>query len=190
MKNLCCKCPCFYSSQDYFSGEYDWGCRVFGDECSKCPSFWDDEGEADFERQGCNVHPKRLEFLLMRENRRLESWIKSDFKLDRSVKHYSEPIKTKEGYKAIRKKDGLWMGFYTDNFYPNLKGGHRHNHIRNAHKRMRKCHVCGGPIVKGCEYTDGFSEFQCRSCRTEECREQAYLLGLSFGGCEFKTRRR
>lgn len=71
-----------------------------------------------------------------------------------------------------------------------LKGGHTHNHIRNAHKRMRKCHICGEPIVKGCEYTDGFSEFQCRSCRTEECREQACLVGLSFGGCEFKTRRR
>lgn len=71
-----------------------------------------------------------------------------------------------------------------------MKGGHRHNHIRNAHKRMRKCHVCGDPIVKGCEYTDGFSEFQCRRCRTEECREQACLVGLPFGGCEFETRRR
>ena len=70
-----------------------------------------------------------------------------------------------------------------------MKGGHRHNHVRNAHKRMRKCHICGEPIVKGCEYTDGFSEFQCRSCRTEECREQACLVGLPFGGCEFKTRR-
>lgn len=70
-----------------------------------------------------------------------------------------------------------------------LKGGKRHNHVRNATARMRKCHICGEPIVKGCEYTDGFSEFQCRSCRTEECREQACLVGLSFGGCEFKTRR-
>ncbi len=71
-----------------------------------------------------------------------------------------------------------------------LKGGHRHNHIRNAQKRMRKCHICGEPIVWGCEFTDGFSEFQCRSCRTEECIEQACLVGLSFSGCEFKTRRR
>ena len=70
-----------------------------------------------------------------------------------------------------------------------MKGGHRHNHVRNATARMRKCHICGEPIVKGCEYTDGFSEFQCRSCRTEECREQACLVGLSFGGCGFKTRR-
>jgi len=71
-----------------------------------------------------------------------------------------------------------------------LKGGHRHNHIRNAHKRMRKCNVCGEPIVNGCEYTDGFSEFQCRSCRTEECRDQACIVGLSFGGVTFQTRRR
>lgn len=72
-----------------------------------------------------------------------------------------------------------------------LKGGHRHNHIKNAHKRMRKCHICGEPIVWGCEVIGyGFNEFQCRSCRTEECREQAGLLGISFGGCEFETRRR
>ncbi len=76
-------------------------------------------------------------------------------------------------------------------YKPNRKGGHRHNHIRNAHKRMRKCHVCGEPIVTGCEVLGyRFSEFQCRSCRTEECREQACLVGLSFGGCEFETRRR
>ena len=72
-----------------------------------------------------------------------------------------------------------------------LKGGHTHNHVKNAHKRMQKCHICGEPIVKGCEVLGyRFSEFQCRSCRTEECLEQACLLGLSFGGCEFKTRRR
>lgn len=136
MRNLCCKCPHYHSSPDYSSGEHDWGCRVFGNECERCPSFWDDEGEADETEMGCNVHPKRLEFLLMRENRLRESWIKSDFKLDRRVKHYSEPIKTKEGYKAIRKKDGLWMGFYTDNFYPNRKGGHRHNHIYNVCNRI------------------------------------------------------
>jgi len=72
-----------------------------------------------------------------------------------------------------------------------MKGGHRHNHIRNAHKRMRKCHICGETIVKGCEVLSyGFNEFQCRCCRTEECREQACLVGLSFGGCEFDIRRR
>lgn len=82
--------------------------------------------------------------------------------------------------------------FDTYPFYkPNRKGGHRHNHVRNAHKRMRKCHVCGEPIVWGCEVIGyRFNEFQCRSCRTEECREQAGLLGISFGGCEFETRRR
>lgn len=76
-------------------------------------------------------------------------------------------------------------------YKPNRKGGHRHNHVRNAYKRMRKCHVCGEPIVKGCEVLGyRFNEFQCRSCRTEECREQACLVGISFGGCEFETRRR
>ncbi|SHL06285.1 hypothetical protein SAMN05720762_10489 [Fibrobacter sp. UWH4] len=75
-------------------------------------------------------------------------------------------------------------------YKPNRKGGHCHNHIRNARKRMRKCHICGEPIVNGCEYTDGISEFQCRSCRTEEWREVACLVGLPFGGCSFKIKRK
>ena len=72
-----------------------------------------------------------------------------------------------------------------------MKGGHRHNHISNAHKRMRKCHVCGEPIVKGCEvigYT--FHDFKCRSCKTEEYNELATLAGVSFDSWSFKTRRR
>lgn len=95
--------------------------------------------------------------------------------------------KPKKRYLVV---DGIdVVGRAVMHYKPNRKGGHRHNHIRNAHKRMRKCHICDEPIVKGCEYTDGFSAFQCRRCRTEECREQACLVGLPFGGCEFKTRR-
>ena len=83
-------------------------------------------------------------------------------------------------------EDGGWQ-----RYRPNMKGGHRHNHVRNATARMRKCNICGEPIVMGCEVLGyRFSEFQCRSCRTEECREQACLVGLSFGGCEFKIRRK
>jgi hypothetical protein len=78
-----------------------------------------------------------------------------------------------------------------EHYRPNMKCGHRHNHIRNAHNRMRKCHVCGEPIVTGCEVLGyRFSEFQCRSCRTEECRDYACSVGISFRGCEFETRRR
>lgn len=157
MRNLCCKCPHFYDSQDYVSGEWDWGCRVFGSECKNCPSFWDNEGDADFEEQGCNVHPKKLEFLLMRANQKLETWIKEDYKSDRRVKHYTEPTRTEKGYKAIRKSDGLWMGFYTNEFRPNMKGGHCHNYLRNALERKlnkskssrKRCH---NVLNKGYEY--------------------------------------
>jgi len=78
-----------------------------------------------------------------------------------------------------------------EHYRPNMKGGHRHNHIRNAHKRMRKCHVCEEPIVKGCEVLGyRFSEFRCRSCRTEECCDYACSFGISFGGCYYQIRRR
>ena len=105
------------------------------------------------------------------------------------IKYY--PADSVKGAKLINKNLSKEFGFkIAADWSKCMKGGHNHNHIRNAHKRMKKCHVCGEPIVKGCEYTDGFSEFQCRSCRIEECREQAYLVVVSFGGCEFKTRRR
>lgn len=87
-RNLCCKCPHYYNEQSY-CGEYDWGCRVFGVEFEHCPSFWDNDGDADESEIGCNVHPKRIEFLLMRENKRIDAYIKRDFKDNKLVKHYS-----------------------------------------------------------------------------------------------------
>ena len=53
-------------------------------------------------------------------------------------------------------------------YKPNMKVGHRHNHIRNANKRMRKCHICGDPIVKGMEARIemplGRYDTMCRCC--------------------------
>ena len=82
--------------------------------------------------------------------------------------------------------DGGW-----ERCKPNLKGGHRHNHWKNAMARMRKCHICGAPIVKGCEVVsqNGWNEFQCRSCWTDENIEQACLVGISFGGIIYKVRK-
>lgn len=34
-------------------------------------------------------------------------------------------------------------------YKPAMKGGHTYNHIRNVHKRMRKCHVCGESSLNG-----------------------------------------
>lgn len=75
---------------------------------------------------------------------------------------------------------------------PPMKGGHRHNHVRNATARMRKCHVCGEPIVNGCEVIGySFYEFKCRSCKTEEYNELASLVaGVSFDNLHFEIRRR
>lgn len=155
MRNLCCKCPHYYNEQSY-CGEYDWGCRVFGAEFERCPSFWDNDGEADESEMGCNVHPKRIEFLLMRENKRLAAYIERDSKDNKLVKHYSVLPKEERGYKAYR-KDGSWMGFWTDNYRPNLKGGHTHNHQRNALERKLNRskdsrNLCHNVLNKGYEY--------------------------------------
>lgn len=181
MRNLCCRCQHYYNERSW-EGDYDWGCRIFGIECERCPSFWDDEGDADETEMGCNVHPKKMAYLINQENKRINAWIKRVSKKDKLVKHYSILPKEERGYKAYR-NDGSWMRFWTDDYRPNMKGGHRHNHVKNAHKRMRKRHM-------GCQVSDGWSEFQCRSCRTVECREEACLVGLSFGGVTFKTRRK
>lgn len=133
MRNLCCKCPHYYNEPHWEGG--DWGCRIFGIECNRCPSFWDDEGEADETEMGCNVHPKKMAYLLNQENKRFEAWNKRDFKENKLVKYYSILPKEERGYKAYR-NDGTWMGFWTDEYHPNMKGGHRHNHIFNVCYRI------------------------------------------------------
>lgn len=51
-----------------------------------------------------------------------------------------------------------------------MKGGHRHNHVRNATARMRRCKECGDPIVKGMEarieipLVRGRDDTMCRCC--------------------------
>ena len=175
----CYDCPWAYSN----GYTEEWGCLLFGKECEKCKKFDSDVG-------GCFYSQKKLE--------RLAYEFKIRCRHAQKIAEGYDPIfnkpKTEKtpifrptfgySYKVVGHKT-----MFCKSYMPNRKGGHRHNHIRNAHKRMRKCHVCGEPIVKGCEYTDGFSEFQCRSCRTEECREQACLVGLPFGGVTFQTRR-
>lgn len=55
-------------------------------------------------------------------------------------------------------------------YKPNRKGGHRHNHVRNAMARMRKCKECGDSIVKGMEariempLVRGRDDTMCRCC--------------------------
>ncbi len=191
MRNLCCKCPHYYEQHGYECDDVDWGCTAFGREFENCPSFDDGEGNADFEEWGCNEKQNRIQYTLMQIRKKSHALGKIGYEKERRFykKIYSVLPKEEKGYKAY--KDGKFQGFLTHDYRPNMKGGHRHNHIRNAHKRMRKCHVCGEPIVWGCEVIGyRFNEFQCRSCRTEECREYACLVGLSFGGCEFETRRR
>lgn len=77
-------------------------------------------------------------------------------------------------------------------YKPNRKGGHRHNHIRNAHKRMRKCQICGDQIVWGCEVNSDWTnaEFMCRECYRNDVKDFCSAVGIHFGGVTFLTRRR
>ena len=77
-------------------------------------------------------------------------------------------------------------------FYRDMKGGHRHNHVRNATARMRKCHICGDPIVCGCEVISDWTnaEFMCRECCRNDAEDYCSAVGIHFGGVTFQTRRR
>lgn len=77
-------------------------------------------------------------------------------------------------------------------FYRDMKGGHRHNHVRNATARMRKCHICGDPIVWGCEVISDWTnaEFMCRECCRNDAEDYCSAVGINFGGVTFRTRRR
>ena len=122
MKNHCEKCPFFYGNDD------DYGCFIFGKECNKCKSFNEDE-------MGCNVHPKRLQFLAMRRKERFEAYIKREekrnFVYDR---FYTKKEKRDDGYIIIL--NGKDAGFSIDHYHPPMKGGHTHNHVKNAMRRM------------------------------------------------------
>lgn len=133
MRNLCCKCPHYYSEYDY-NGDYDWGCRVFGSECNCCPSFWDDEGEAGESEMGCNVHPKQMDFIRMRGNKRFEAWSRST-RIKKFLPHHHSGDKEKYGYKALD-RNGKFMGFWTVDCRTNRKGGHTHNHVFNVCHRI------------------------------------------------------
>ena len=68
----------------------------------------------------------------------------------------------------------------------NRKGGHMHNHVRNAHKRMHRCHICDAPITK---YEGIMLWFYgghiCLDCWRLECEEEASLTGLTFREKDF-----
>lgn len=77
-------------------------------------------------------------------------------------------------------EDGGWK-----RYKPNLKGGHTHNHVKNAHKRMKKCNICGKPITKYEGFSSRFTGHICMECRIEDCREHAVMVGISTTGSSF-----
>lgn len=60
------------------------------------------------------------------------------------------------------------------------KGGHTHNHQRNALKRMRRCRGCDKPITKYEGFKSHFSGHICMECHVEDCLEHASMVGISI----------
>lgn len=106
------------------------------------------------------------------------------YRIDKSG--FGSYIHIKKGTFVVT-EDGGW-----NRCKPNMKGGHRHNHIRNAHMRMRKCHICDDPIVWGCEVISDWTnaEFMCRECCRNDAEEYCSAVGIHFGGVTFQTRRK
>ena len=63
-----------------------------------------------------------------------------------------------------------------------MKGGHTHNHVKNAHERMRRCRICDNPITKYEGFKSPWYGHICLDCYFEECEEEAYMCGIPFGG--------
>lgn len=62
-----------------------------------------------------------------------------------------------------------------------LKGGHRHNHVKNAHERMRRCRICDNPITKYEGFKAPWYGHICLDCYFQESMEEAYMCGIPFG---------
>lgn len=145
MRNLCSKCPHYYEQHGYECDDVDWGCTAFGREFENCPSFDDGGGDADFEEWGCNEKQNRIQYTLNELKRKCRALGKICEAKDRRFykKIYSVLPKEERGYKAY--KEGEFQGFLTHDYRPNMKGGHRHNHIYNVCYRItfrgkyRKC---------------------------------------------------
>lgn len=82
----------------------------------------------------------------------------------KSLKKWWSDYANADGYNTIAElKDFEGVGH-------RMKGGKRHNHVRNATARMRKCKECGDPIVKGMEariempLVRGRDNTMCRCC--------------------------
>ena len=161
MRNYCEKCKYEFHDDD------DYGCVLFGIECMKCKSFNEDE-------MGCNVHQKKIQFLAHRIKKRFDRTFRND---------YSTPTNGKfSGRKFYKLPTGRTLRNESEYPYkPRMKGGHTHNHVKNAHKRMRRCRICDNPITKYEGFKAPWYGHICLDCYFEECKEEASMCGIPFG---------
>ena len=69
------------------------------------------------------------------------------------------------------------------NYRPDRKGGHRHNHVRNARRRGNVCPYCDDIIAKGFGVRRYDGVLFCTDCiieaERERFNEKRYLLNLN-----------
>ena len=74
---------------------------------------------------------------------------------------------------------------FCKSYMPNRKGGHRHNHIRNATSRMRRCNICDKPITKYEGFSMRFYGHICMECRKLDVEEYCQAVGLNLSPSAF-----
>lgn len=156
----CDDCPWAYSC----GYTEEWGCLLFGKECEKCKKYDRDVG-------GCYYSQKKLERLAYeykkacRHAQKIAEGYCPYFHKPRTEKTPIFSPNLGLSYKVVGHER-----MFCKNYMPNRKGGHRHNHVRNAMARMRRCKECGDPIVKGMEarielpLVSGRDDTMCRRC--------------------------
>lgn len=143
----CYECPYSYS----YSYTESYGCLFFGEECA---------GNKKFDDDICYVHPKRLQFLAQRMHKHDDALEKECWKYR---PEYRKPVTSKHfiqgpfhsGYEVIVNED--FLKSFSKFYRPNFKGGHTHNHQRNALERKlnrskdsrKRCH---NNLNKGYDY--------------------------------------
>lgn len=164
-RRTCFECPYAYSRDDTGA----WGCHLFGEECA---------GNKQFDDDICYVHPKRLQHMAYRWNKRSISYEKECWKY-RS--EYRKPVTDKTfvqkpyvlGYSVLGGPFPYGYGDYSKVYRPDMKGGHHHR------RNYCICSQCGHWFrrnrgIHDYEFSDGPLHFCNRTC-DEQAQWEAYL---------------
>ena len=117
-KTRYCDDACPFYWDDYYMG---FGCSIFGKECENNKKLDEDAM--------CYVHMNVLRFLAYRRNKKERSLERKCRKEDFKEKMFtSKNFVAGKGYELLN--DDIFFS-HSKIYKPVMKGGHRHNHVRN-----------------------------------------------------------